>query len=531
MLNYLNGVNNYSRNTKKQIAKKIEKEKLDKITSIIFNQAEIGAAKKKNPKLSKAQLQKINIAKAKAKNKSFLQQAIERAKAKGLTQTQTQLQNQNIPSVKPKRKRSGPPPKYKNPNPKSQVERANILSNAIDKANASNEISPLNIIRLKKQAVIDLNRKNFEEQGEPIVTEAPQEILESANEKFDAGLQEIQAPENLYIDEADSDEGGEDMGWIWEKGGLAKAQKDIAKAGQDAVATIKYHAKNAGAEFRKYNPVSVIARSSFLLLLKANVFNLRKKLTQGYNKNPKKIENWWVGTWGGDLNVLKNNLDLRGKPKKTKAQRQKEFAILLEKAKKRQKISGVAQIGSVGAALLTGTGVVLSVITILKELGIEVNKNENPEGDENYDDEDMGGIEENEDMGVYYPSELGADKTRKEQRQAKRAERKEKRQDRRAVRKGKRAERQTKRKDKRAKNKAEGNTFTDNFSNVADTSKQVLDATTETIRQGKAIYNEATGKFEQPNFQSQGSFNMPSNKNLMLLGAGAIALYFITKKK
>jgi hypothetical protein len=521
MLNYLNGVNNYSRNTKKQIANKLEKEKIDKITSIIFNQAEIGASKKKKPKFSKATLQKINI--AKAKNKAFLQQAIQKA--------QLQAQNQNIPSVKPKRKRSGPPPKYKNPNPKSQVERANILSNAIDKANASNEISPLNIIRIKKQAVIDLNRKNFEEEGEPIVTEAPQEILESANEKFDAGLEEIQAPENLYIDEADSDEGGEDMGWIWEKGGLKKAQKDIAKAGQDAVATIKYHAKNAGAEFRKYNPVSVIARSSFLLLLKANVFNLRKKLTQGYNKNPQKITNWWVGTWGGDINVLKNNLDLKGKPKKTKAQRQKELAILLEKAKKRQKISGVAQIGSVGAALLTGTGVVLSVITILKELGIEVNKNENPQGDENYNEEDMGAIEENADMGVYYPDELGADKTRKEQRQAKRAERKEKRQEKRAVRKGKRTERQTKRKDKRAKNKAEGNTFTDNFSNVADTTKQVLDATTETIRQGKAIYNQATGKFEQPNFQSQGSFNMPSNKNLMLLGAGAIALYFITKKK
>lgn len=507
MLNYLNGVNNYLRNTKKNIAKKIEKEKIDKITSIIFNQAEIGASKKKAKK----------IAIQKNKNKEFLEQAIKRAKAKELTQTQ----NQNIPSVKSKPKRKSPPPKYKKPNSKSQVEKANILSNAIDKANASNEISPLNIIRIKKQAVIDLNRKNFEEEGEPIVTEAPQEILESANQKFDDGLEEIQAPENLNIDEADSDEGGENLGWIWEKGGLAKAQKDIAKAGQDAVATIKYHAKNAGAEFRKYNPLSVIARSSFLILLKANVFNLRKKLTQGYNKDAKKITNWWVGTWGGDINVLKNNLDLKDTPKKTQAQRRKELNAMLKRAKaKGIKINGVSQIGSVGAALLTGTGVVLSVITILKELGIEVNKNENPNGDKEVNNEDMGAIQENADMGVYYPNELGADKTRKE-----------KRQDKRAVRKGKRAERQTKRKNKREKNKAESNTFSDKFSNVADTTKQVLDATTETIRQGKAIYNEATGKYEQPNYQSQKSFNMPSNKNLMLLGAGAIALYFITKKK
>jgi hypothetical protein len=523
MLNYLNGVNGIGkslRTKKNMIAKIIEKKKINEIASQIFNQAEMGASKKKATK-KKAISPRLKLAIQKAQNKAKIQQALQQA----------QTQNQNIPSVKPKRKRSGPPPKYKNPNPLSQVEKANIMTDAIDKANSLQEKSPLTIIRLKKQAVIDLNRKNFEEQGEPIVSEIPLDILETANDKFDQGLEEIQAPENLYIDEADSDEGGEDMGWIWEKGGLAKAGRDIAKAGQDAVATIKYHAKNAGAEFRKYNPLSVIARSSFLLLLKANVFNLRKKLTQGYNKNPKKIENWWVGTWGGDLNVLKNNLDLRGKPKKTKAQRQKEFAILLEKAKKRQKINGVSQIGSVGAALLTGTGVVLSVITILKELGIEVNKNENPEGDENYNEEDMGAIEENADMGVYYPDELGAAKTRKEQRQEKRAERKEKRQDKRAVRKGKRAERQTKRKDKRAKNKAEGNTFTDNFSNVADTTKQVLDATTETIRQGKAIYNETTGKFEQPNFQSQGNFNMPSNKNLILLGAGAVALYFIMKKK
>jgi hypothetical protein len=193
-----------------------------------------------------------------------------------------------------------------------------------------------------------------------------------SNEKFDAGLEEIQAPENLNIDEADSDQGGEDMGWIWEKGGLKKAQKDIAKAGQDAVATIKYHANNAGREFRKYNPLSAVARGSFLLLLKANIFNLRKKLTLGYNKNPQKITNWWVGTWGGDINILKNNLDLKGKPKRSQAERQKELAVLLEKAKKQGKINGVSQIGSVEVALVTAAGVTLSVIQILKELGVEV---------------------------------------------------------------------------------------------------------------------------------------------------------------
>ncbi len=90
---------------------------------------------------------------------------------------------------------------------KSQVQKANILTKAIKKGAKLKQLSPLAVTRIKKQAVIDLNRKQFEEEGEPIVSQAPAEILESANDKFDEGLEEIQSPENLNPDEADSDEG------------------------------------------------------------------------------------------------------------------------------------------------------------------------------------------------------------------------------------------------------------------------------------------------------------------------------------
>lgn len=254
----------------------------------------------------------------------------------------------------------------------SHVQKANILNKAIKKANATRQMSPLTIARIKKQAVVDMNRKNFEEEGEPIVTEAPQEILKTANQKFDEGLEEMQSPENLNPDEADSDEGGEEMGWIWNKGGLKKARADvkkginkaqstIKKGVKDAQTTIKKNVKdavknikdNAGKTIKKYLPIVALARGSFLTLLKFNVFKLRDKIAQGYKKNPKKIENWWVEAWGGDMKVLLKNL----------------------------KVSKIGMIGepvTIATALVSASGVVVSIIEVLKSLGIEVKKNENP---------------------------------------------------------------------------------------------------------------------------------------------------------
>ena len=303
----------------------------------------------------------------------------------------------------------------------SQVQKANILNKAIKKANATRQMSPLTIARIKKQAVVDMNRKNFEEEGEPIVTEAPQEILKTANEKFDEGLEEMQSPENLNPDEADSDEGGEDMGYIWNKGGLKKARADvkkgikkaqtnIKKGVKDAKTTIKKNVKdavknikdNAGKTIKKYLPIVALARGSFLTLLKFNVFKLRDKIAQGYKKNPKKIENWWVEAWGGNLKVLLKNL----------------------------KVSKIGMIGepvTIATALVSASGVVVSIIEVLKSMGIEVKKNENPPLEEQPQpeqpqpeaeqpeaeqpqqeqpeetSEDNTQMEENAEIGIYFP--------------------------------------------------------------------------------------------------------------------------------
>ena len=151
-------------------------------------------------------------------------------------------------------------------------------------------------------------------------------------------------------------------------------------------------------------PIVALARGSFLTLLKFNVFKLRDKIGQGYKKNPQKITNWWVNTWGGDIKVLLKNL----------------------------KVSKIGMIGepvTIATALVSASGVVVSIIEVLKSMGIEVKKNENPplkqpeaeaeqpeaeqpeaeqpEAEqpetEQPNNEDMTPIEDNAEMGVYFP--------------------------------------------------------------------------------------------------------------------------------
>lgn len=257
---------------------------------------------------------------------------------------------------------------------RSQIQQAYILNKAIKKGALAKKLSPLAVTRIKKQAVVDMNRKNFEEEGEPLVSEAPQEILTSANEKFDKGLEEIQKPENLNPDEADSDEGGEEIGKLKDylkKGGLKKGYADAKKNIKD----------NAGAKIRKYNPLSVLARNSFLLLLKFNVFNLRKHFVKAYTNNPKKLTNWWVGTWGGNMDILLKNL-------------------------KTQKLGNIGEPIEIATAIIGGASVIISAIALLKDMGIKVDKNQNPQGEETNEDT----IEDNADIGVYYPEINGQKK-------------------------------------------------------------------------------------------------------------------------
>jgi hypothetical protein len=359
----------------------------------------------------------------------------------------------------------------------SQVQKANILNTAIKKANKNKQFSPLSITRIKKQAVLDMNRKNFEEEGEPIVSELPVEISQTANEKFDEGLEEVQNPENLNPNEADSDEGGEEIGKLKDylkKGGIKKGFKDAKKNIKD----------NAGAKVRKYLPIIALARSSFLILLKFNVFKLRTKIAQGYNQNPQKIKNWWVGTWGGDIKVLLKNL----------------------------KINSVGQIGSataIATAIVSASGVITSVIEVLKSMGIKVNKKENnpiedqeetnQEQDKEETNEEQNTIEENAEIGMYYPLNnnnmmiYGI----------------------------------TKKPITKPKKEFNVNKFTER----ADKTKKIIDITKNAIDKifkGKKPVKAQMLLQEIKNEETK----TKSNKNLYLFGGlGAIALYLIMKKK
>jgi hypothetical protein len=45
-------------------------------------------------------------------------------------------------------------------------------------------------------------------------------------------------------------------------------------------------------------------RTAFLVVVSANVFRIGTKLAQAWNKDKPKLTNWWVNTWGGDINFL-----------------------------------------------------------------------------------------------------------------------------------------------------------------------------------------------------------------------------------
>lgn len=365
---------------------------------------------------------------------------------------------------------------------RSQIQQANILNKAIKKGALAKKLSPLAVTRIKKQAVVDMNRKNFEEEGEPLISEAPQEILTSANEKFDKGLEEIQKPENLNPDEADSDEGGEEIGKLKDylkKGGLKKGYADAKKNIKD----------NAGAKIRKYNPLSVLARNSFLLLLKFNVFNLRGHFVKAYKNNPSKLTNWWVGTWGGNMDILLKNL-------------------------KTQKLGEIGEPVEIATAIVGAAGVIISAIQMLKEQGIKVDKNQNPQG-ETEDTE----IQENADIGIYYPEISGKKPKTPKVKKAKAPEKPKA--------------------PKTPKEKKDYATKLKNFQDATEKAQQIVDLTksaTDKIFKGKLPKAEKKIIKDLPIEESNknSSEQAPVKDNTMLyagLGAGALLLLLLLKKK
>jgi hypothetical protein len=344
----------------------------------------------------------------------------------------------------------------------NQIQRANILNKAIKKGALAKKLSPLAVTRIKKQAVIDLNRKTFEEQGEPLVSELPLPIMESANDKFDEGLEEIQEPENLNPDEADSDEGGEEIGNI--KNRLKKSK-----------AKFKEKTKNLGQKVRKYTPIIALARGSFLTLLKFNVFKLRNKIAEGYSKNPNKIKNWWVGTWGGDLKVLLKNL-------------------------KKSNIGQIGELATIATALVSSAGVLVSLIEVLKSMNIKVDKKANPQGEE-----EQTPVEDSADLGFYYPEFTGVTKKPKKTKKPKEPK-------------------------KATTPKKKG----DNLNKFVDGSnklQKILNITkqaTDKIFKGKKPVQAQIDLQEIKNEETKPKLD---NKLLIFGGIGAVALYLLMKKK
>lgn len=93
-----------------------------------------------------------------------------------------------------------------------------------------------------------------------------------------------------------------------------KVGKGIATAAKKVGEGIKKAAGKAWEFIKKVNPLSVIGRNAFLLLVKLNVFGLATKLSKNpADKFNKMLETW--KKWGGDPKILQNNIN-QGKGKK-----------------------------------------------------------------------------------------------------------------------------------------------------------------------------------------------------------------------
>ena len=95
------------------------------------------------------------------------------------------------------------------------------------------------------------------------------------------------------------------------------------------------------------------ARAAFLLLVNLNFANLAVKLNNGWQKAPSKIQQFWESI-GGKMDALKKAFD---------------------KGKNKRRIFGMdAEIGAVGtaaAAAATAAPIIVKVVNVLKEIGIE----------------------------------------------------------------------------------------------------------------------------------------------------------------
>jgi hypothetical protein len=130
-----------------------------------------------------------------------------------------------------------------------------------------------------------------------------------------------------------------------------RQEKKAARKASPRAKRIREAIKKRKKILVKFNPVGAAGRNAFLLIVKLNVFNLARRLNTLIQKNPNKLKSFWEKI-GGNFNNLLNNVRIGAK------------------LKPQQASVGVAIATGTAAAVTAATPIIVKIIKLLKESGI-----------------------------------------------------------------------------------------------------------------------------------------------------------------
>lgn len=123
---------------------------------------------------------------------------------------------------------------------------------------------------------------------------------------------------------------------------------------------IKKRLKKGGRLLLKFNPATVSARNSFLLMVKLNIFGLARKLAKVQSMKPTELYKFW-NKIGGNVKNLEKAINV-GKTKGNKHKRQAAAAGM-----------GVVP-AAIAAAIAAATPIIAKIGNLLKSCGIDTKK-------------------------------------------------------------------------------------------------------------------------------------------------------------
>lgn len=130
-----------------------------------------------------------------------------------------------------------------------------------------------------------------------------------------------------------------------------RQEKKAARKASPRAKRIREALKKRKKILVKFNPVGAAGRNAFLLIVKLNIFNLARRLNALIQKNPNKLKSFWEKI-GGNFNNLLNNVRIGAK------------------LKPQQASVGVAIATGTAAAVTAATPIIVKIIKLLKEVGI-----------------------------------------------------------------------------------------------------------------------------------------------------------------